>query len=568
MDARIETGGYSGPDGGATVNAAADRLARVLAYHERTKHRLERYAAGPETLDWDSQPDPFRCFEGAPKVRLPLAADRLTTSFGALFEPGVVAPQPLSLETIGILLELSLGLSAWKEYGPDRWALRCNPSSGNLHPTEGYIICRAVPELPDGVYHYVSRDHVLERRCRSAAEQLPATAPRLLLALTSIHWREAWKYGERAFRYCQLDTGHALGALRYAAAALGWSLRWVSQAGFSELSAGLGLDRHEDFSGAEREEPELLLELITDPLASESDPTDLVSAGNAWSGRANVLDPHPMYRWPVIDEVAEATRAPGMDPEPGATAVYPPRPGLSAEPAAALIRQRRSAQHFDRRQVLSAADFYGLLDALLPRPVPPWDAWSFTPRLHPVFFVHRVEGLPPGLYILPRRAAIEPSLKAALHGEFNWIKPAGCPEHLPFFRLSEADCGKLSRTVNCHQAIGADGAFALGMLAEFEATLTAAPWRYRQLYWEAGLLGQVLYLEAEAIGIRGTGIGCYFDDVFHELLGLSGRAFQSQTVASGAPNRPFQSLYHFTVGFPLTDSRILTLPPYGGRNSD
>jgi len=27
-----------------------------------------------------------------------------------------------------------------------------------------------------------------------------------------------------------------------------------------------------------------------------------------------------------------------------------------------------------------------------------------------------------------------------------------------------------------------------------------------KLFWEAGLLGQVLYLEAEAAGVRGTGI--------------------------------------------------------------
>src|SRR5437660_12483691 len=31
-----------------------------------------------------------------------------------------------------------------------------------------------------------------------------------LVGLSSIHWREAWKYGERAFRYCQHDVGHAL----------------------------------------------------------------------------------------------------------------------------------------------------------------------------------------------------------------------------------------------------------------------------------------------------------------------------------------------------------------------
>ncbi|MGX2031604.1 SagB/ThcOx family dehydrogenase [Methylocaldum gracile] len=536
------------------MNTVSDALARILAYHERTKHRLERYAAGPETLDWDSQPDPFRRFEGAPTIRLPLAADRLATPFGALSLPETVTPQALSLETVGILLELSLGLSAWKEYGPDRWALRCNPSSGNLHPTEGYVVCLSVPEVPDGVYHYVSRDHVLEQRCRFAE---PSTAPRLFVALSSIHWREAWKYGERAFRYCQLDTGHAIGALRYAAATLGWRLSWVSGIGFAELAAGLGLDRNEDFSGAEREEAELLLEVIADPEDANSgkfDPSELVPPGSAWSGQANVLDPHPMYRWPIIEEVAEATRALATPPEPGVIETYPPRRTDCPEPAAALIRQRRSAQHFDRREVLSTAGFYHLLDALLPRRITPWDVWNLTPRVHPVFFVHRVEGLEPGLYALPRRTAIEPELRAAFRSEFSWTKPAGCPEHLPLFRIAEADCGKLSRALHCHQAIGSDCAFALGMLAEFEPIVAAQPWRYRQLFWEAGLLGQVLYLEAEAVGIRGTGIGCYFDDVFHDLLGLSGRAFQS--------------LYHFTVGFPLTDTRILTLPPYAGRDPD
>lgn len=536
------------------MNTVSDALERVLEYHERTKHRLERYAAGPETLDWDAQPDPFRRFEGAPAIRLPLAADHLTTPFEALSVPGAVAPHPLSLESVGIFLELSLGLSAWKEYGPDRWALRCNPSSGNLHPTEGYIVCRSISDVPDGVYHYVSRDHILEQRCGLPDTPAPAMTPRLLVALSSIHWREAWKYGERAFRYCQLDTGHAVGSLSYAAAALGWRLRWVSSVAFAELAAGLGLDRNEDFSGAEREEAELLLEVIADPGAATPDGAEPVPSESAWRGRANVLDRHPMYRWPVIDEVEKATRPCSSVPESGAAETYPPRSAVCSEPAARVIRQRRSAQHFDRREILSAAAFYHLVDALLPRRIAPWDAWDLPPRVHPVFFVHRVEGIKPGLYALPRRAAIEPDLRAAFRDEFSWVKPEGCPEHLPLFRLAEADCSKLSRTLHCHQAIGADCAFALGMLAEFEPVISAAPWRYRQLFWESGLLGQVLYLEAEAIGIRGTGIGCYFDDVFHDLLGLSGRAFQS--------------LYHFTVGFPLTDTRILTLPPYAGRDPD
>jgi len=62
-------------------------------------------------------------------------------------------------------------------------------------------------------------------------------------------------------------------------------------------------------------------------------------------------------------------------------------------------------------------------------------------------------------------------------------------------------------------------------------------------------VGQVLYLEAEAAGIRSTGIGCYFDDACHAVLGLD--------------SDRFQSLYHFTVGAPVDDTRLTTLPAYG-----
>jgi hypothetical protein len=62
------------------------------------------------------------------------------------------------------------------------------------------------------------------------------------------------------------------------------------------------------------------------------------------------------------------------------------------------------------------------------------------------------------------------------------------------------------------------------------------------------MIGQVLYLEAEALNLRGTGIGCFFDNPGHEMLGLQ--------------DLQFQDLYHFTVGGPVEDRRISTLPPY------
>jgi SagB-type dehydrogenase family enzyme len=530
------------------MSDAATALETILAYHERTKHRLDRYAAGPEALDWDAQPNPFREFAGAPRMQLPLAADTLATGFAALHQAGAIAPQPLDIASVGILLELSMAISAWKEYGPDRWALRCNPSSGNLHPTEAYVLSRNVAGLADGVHHYLSLDHSLELRCRhAAAAEAPAS---LHVGLSSVSWREAWKYGERAFRYCQHDAGHALGALRYAAAALGWTACLHDGLASEELSRLLGVDRQDDYADAEPEEAELLLGIGPDSAAT------LPSfAALEWLGRANRLDPRPMYRWPAIDEVAAASRKPVTAAAPWTPArPLPPLPPLTRVddvPAATLFRQRRSAQHFDSKRELDAACFYRMLDATLPRDAAPWDVWAVEPRLHLVLFVHRVTGIAPGIYALPRTAAAHERLRQAMHPDFAWTKPAGCPAHLPLHCLIETQVAKIARTVSCHQAIAADGAFSLAMLAEFEQPLAAAPWRYRRLFWEAGLIGQVLYLEAEAAGVRGTGIGCYFDDVCHELCGLEGKTFQS--------------LYHFTVGAPLVDERIASRPPYPAR---
>ena len=62
------------------------------------------------------------------------------------------------------------------------------------------------------------------------------------------------------------------------------------------------------------------------------------------------------------------------------------------------------------------------------------------------------------------------------------------------------------------QEIAAFGCFSLGMIARFEVLNDRGAWMYPRLFWECGVLGQLLYLEAHVIGIAATGIGCYFDD--------------------------------------------------------
>ena len=137
-------------------------------------------------------------------------------------------PQPGAPHSaIGDILRHSLGLSAWKQFRESRWSLRVNPSSGNLHPTEAYIVCGPTPGVtPDaGVYHYAADKHALEQRCAvetAAWDRAVGVATTMwFVVLASIHWREAWKYGERAFRYCQHDLGHAVAAVAIAAALAG-----------------------------------------------------------------------------------------------------------------------------------------------------------------------------------------------------------------------------------------------------------------------------------------------------------------------------------------------------------
>jgi nitroreductase len=536
----------------AGMNATAmrpkkDALDGVHAYHQRTKHAFGHYARGPGYLDWDTQPDPFRRFSGPPAVPLALSGGQQPTAYADLFQPAQVSPRSLHRESLGVLLELAFGLSAWKQHGSDRWALRCNPSSGNLHPTEAYAIVSGVKDLDAGVYHYVSHDHALEQRCRA---ELPFQG--LLVALSSIHWREAWKYGERAFRYCQHDVGHALGALRYAAAVLGWRLRLLDDWSDEEIAGLLGLERRGDFIGAEEESPDLIC-LVEPALGMQPAALDRLedaAHGGEWLGRANALSVRHQHCWPEIEEVARATRKPRT--APANWRPEPPVPLLrtgSELRAADIIKQRRSAQAFDGVTSIPSRVLLRMLDATLPRAnVPPLDAWPWPPRVHLLLFVHRVEGLRPGLYLFCRRREALDELGRSFRRDFAWEAVTGCPEHFRFYRLVQANVREVAKMLSCHQDIAADGAFSLGMLAEFAQALEEGPWVYRRLFWECGLIGQVLYLEAEAAGVRGTGIGCFFDDPVHDLLGIS--------------STRFQSLYHFTVGGPIMDGRLQTLPAY------
>jgi SagB-type dehydrogenase family enzyme len=502
----------------------------------------------------------------------------------------------LTLKSLSRFFEYALSITAWKEYGDNRWALRSNPSSGNLHPTEGYLFLGEVPDLSltPGLYHYAPKEHGLEQRLACSGKEAQTVlkdfpAGSFLVGLTSIHWREAWKYGERAFRYCQHDTGHAIGTLRIAAATLGWKLTVLAGTSDDTVSDLFGLRPRNDYLDAEREYPELVAVVwLPETTTTETLPLFLNQAaisalaqGN-WQGQANRLSRDNPIPWEIIDDVTEASWKTSQESEviplvplsPSSYSLSPiggegrgegedtREPTDNPNPTAAqIIHQRRSAVAFDGKTGISADRFFLMLSRVMPqanvdlthRPMP-WDAVPWPPTIHLALFVHRVEGIPPGLYLVirNRESAKLEEFKSSMHQQFLWTTPDGCPKDLPLYLLEDGNAQKIATQVSCWQEIAGDSAFSLGMIAEFDAGIEKhGPWFYRRLFWETGLIGQVLYLEAEAAGIRSTGIGCFFDDPVHRVLGFF-------------PHSKYQSLYHFTVGGPVEDTRLTTLPPYEG----
>lgn len=545
-------------------------VGQVRAYHQRTKHMPQRYAPGPGHMDWANQPDPFRRYAGAPIVELPLVQDDGTPSYDALFRAEQDPPRPLTASSLGLFLELSLGITAWKEFRGTRWALRSNPSSGNLHPTEGYVVLTAIAGVSHrpGVYHYAPREHALERRSclgdaawRILAAGLPAGT--FLAGLASVHWREAWKYGERAYRYCQHDAGHALGAMCFAAAALGWRVAHLSTLSDAQVAGLLGVDRAVDLGGAEAELPDMMAAVMTDPAAAAprvlaEGVVAAVQAGD-WAGTANRLS-REHVDWPLIRSVEQATVKRSTPPRPSRAlaegSAPAPLPRAPIPRAAEIIRQRRSAVDMDGRTGLSVDAFFGMLARTLPdRPHPPWTAIDFPARVLLCLFVHRIDGLPPGLYVLMRDESRLDAFRGACHSGFAWAHVEASV--MPLYALALGDCREAAAHASCFQTIAGDGAFSLAMVADFARTLEEdGAWAYRRLFWETGLIGQVLYLEAEAAGVRSTGIGCFFDDFVHRLLDLN------------LSDDAWQSLYHFTVGSAVDDNRLTTLAAYGHLRAD
>ncbi|MDA7816938.1 nitroreductase family protein [Sulfurimonas sp.] len=512
-------------------------LQTVFTYHEQTKHAQHRYARSLGYMDWETQPNPFREYKSCETIQLPLADDNSTPPYNLLDED--LPPAPLLKESISQLMQFSMGIAAWKESGGSSWAVRCNASSGNLHPTESYLVLPPVLEEQNGstcIYHYAPKKHTLEKLAQletSLWDELPEGS--FIIGLSSIVWREIWKYGERAFRYTQLDAGHAWNSIEVSAKLLGWSLTRLDSISHNDMSTLLGLSQENRFF--EDEEPDMLFVVSPNHVDPSLSLDSLISATPlSFDSIANKLS-SKMQSWEIIPQIQDATCKTEVPQKSLHVEKIKREPSYDSK---YVVLNRRSI-HVMQKEVseITSEQFHTVLNSV---------AQSQDKKensAHLAIFVHQVETYEAGLYMLIRNDRDLENLKEQMYSHFEWKET----EFKNLYFLYAKDFTMTSRAISCSQDIASDGAFSLGMLCNFSEQLqTHGAHRYKELYWECGAIGQQLYLEATSLRLSGTGIGCFLDDDMHNVLGLK-------------DNR-FQILYHFTVGRGYVDSRIMTKPAY------
>jgi SagB-type dehydrogenase family enzyme len=485
-------------------------------YHESTKHSVESLRRVRHTLDWANMPDPFRHYEGVPVLDLPADPPAPAISALEVLQGGsgrtIANDGPVFLSQV---LFYSAAISAAKRVPStgSKYALRVNPSSGNLHPTEFHFATRGLKDWPDGLYHYRASSHTAEQRALgNFATRLADIDAPIVFVLTSIAWREAWKYRDRAYRYCLHDMGHAWQALALAARSLGCDSFAAGHFPDDEVAQLCRLN--------EDEWPMLIVRL-----RGHCIPLRRPDAGEAvwFEGRANRLS-NEYTAYPMIDSIHAVTKLRtdcggicAAEPAPaGSGAIKLPPPASANRSFGDVVRTRRSALDFrGGTQSMSIAQLSAMLNASA-RPFLADFAGTRFVQLY--IYAHRVDGLEPGVYR-------------------HW------PETGELEIIRSGDQRVIAAGLSLGQDLAGNACVAFSMIADIDRAVRAHGHRgYRYVHFEAGAIGQRLYLAAEAHGLGASGIGAFFDDEVHRYLNL-------------APGQG-QVVYHFAIGYPVPDPRL------------
>ena len=486
-------------------DAHADAIQRFLLATDHAPDRLDGRYEG--TLNPALRPRPDKRYPALAPLPLPNVTELPPSSMPALTaiadagESGTTTVSTLDVHALARIAFFTNGITKTIRRGGQAMMFRAAPTTGALYHIELYLVTGDLPGLPAGVYHYGAHDHALRqlragdfrRVVVAATGDEPATAQAsAILVMTSVFWRNAWKYATRAYRHTYWDAGTMLPNTLAVAAAAGIPTRLVLSFADAAIADLLGLDL--DHEGVVA----LVALGAADPPPAAPPVSPLDLRVEPYSARE--ID-FPLiretHRTTLLESGEDAARwrrrgaPPPVETRPRAPLIALPVPeqaDLPPVPVETVIRRRGSTRRF-AREPITLPQLSTLLDSSM-HGIPSDTLGSEgTPCNDLYLFVNAVDGLQPGTYVYHRADhALEPL-------------------HL----MSEAEARAQTHFLALEQDLGGDAAVNVYLLSDLDPTLAAFGARgYRLAQLGGALVAGKLYLAAYALGLGATGL-TFFD---------------------------------------------------------
>jgi SagB-type dehydrogenase family enzyme len=476
-------------------------------YHDLTKHSYWSIRSSPHYLDWANKPAPFKIYANIEPILLPRTlVQTLAPALEVVraIDATPVREQRPDLARLASILYYSAGVTKHKTYPGGELYFRAAACAGALYPTEIYVVCGEIEGLNAGVYHFNPGDFALRRLregdfrgvlARASGNEPSVVSAPVLLVFTSISWRSAWKYRDRAYRYHFWDNGMILANALAMTAAHELTARVVMGFVETDVNKLLGIDGQQELAlsllavghadqalpectGAE-ELPDLTFDIV--PISTSPVDYPLIREAHAASSLSDYVDVRE-WRSGRIDASPKATEGEEFDL---ATIPQPDRPVDSIED---VIQRRASTRRFARKP-MPFADLSIIIECAT-RGIPTdFLARDIGPVNDIYAIVNRVEGLPPGAY---------------------FSRTKDCTLEL----LKPGDFSAKAAYLTLDQDLGGDSSVTFFFMADLKLVLGAYGTRgYRVAQMEAGIVGGKMYLASYALKRGATGLTFYDDDV-------------------------------------------------------
>ena len=491
----------------------------ALRYHEATKHSELTLRMSAHYLDWNNKPSPFKAYKNLPSIPLPHEFPHPTQESLRTIksQDSLGTSRPVDLQKLAEILFFSGGITRKMRIGSETHYMRAASATGALYPIELYVVSFSISGLDAGVYHFNPLGFSLAKIrdgdyssklgaiTREAARSSSAT-----IVLTSLAWRNAWKYEARSYRHWFWDAG--VMAANLLATCYSETVPARILMGFidKEVDQLLGL----------RQEQEATVALATigqrTTTQDKQEPTEVSQLS---------LEDEPLSKeeveYPVIWETNRASELHSeaeiglwrnsLKPGPAIAGphgpTFPLRPSVkNSPPLEEVVLRRGSTRRFAQKSISFEALSTIIDAATSPLPL---DFLSNDDSLTEFYFIaNDVDELPPGAYYFDRGTK---SLEQLKEGKLRYVSGYLCLEQLLF----------------------SDASVVFFLMTDLYRVLEPLGSRgYRAAEFEAGLRAGKIYLSAYALGIGASG-STFYDDAVTEFFSPHSRNM-SPMIAVGA----------------------------------